>query len=245
MNTTEKEEKKRPRLTELFAFVSVVVSIIIAGTSLLNYSGNVPLWWFHFSFIVLIALAVFTPIMIFIQPISERVKKWRLKGKRNAVSRKYFSEFRDLVDASKRFNRSIRDILHSLRTHYANEIKSPMTIDTLQSYNESEIQNMFHYIDKELEESNKTFRDVCLIVKHFEFVLNIYKRYLRIINEFARGIQNVTKKPIAKGIEKEFESFREKYNYFVKDFKEYCHKVNQELGEYDFPEWALDHVKKW
>jgi hypothetical protein len=82
-------------------------------------------------------------------------------------------------------------------------------------------------------------------MKHFEVVLNIYERNLKIIDEFAREMQYVTKKPIAKGIEAEFENFREKYNYFVKDFQDYCRKVNQELGEREFPEWAIDHVKKW
>ena len=245
MTTNEKAEKKGLEITDWVKLVGVMASILVAITMLLSASENVPSWWFQFSLIFLMGLVFSVPCMIFAKPISKRVKKLKLERKQNAITRKHFAEFKNLVDASKKFNRSIRDILQSLRTHYASEIKSPMTIDTLQSYNESEIQRMFYYIDKELEESNKTFRDVCLIMKHFEFVLNIYKRYLKIINGFARGIENVTKKPIAKGIEKEFESFREKYNYFVKDFQDYCQKVNQELGEREFPEWAIEHVKKW
>jgi hypothetical protein len=73
------------------------------------------------------------------------------------------------------------------------------------------------------------------------------KKSLEIIDKFAHEMINLTQKPIAKGIEDDFESFREKYNYFVKDFKEYCKKCNQELEETEreFPEWAVDNINRW
>ena len=244
MTTSEKEEKKGLRITDLVAIVSVMVSILVAGTSLLSASGNVPSWWFHFSLIFLMGLVFSVPCMIFAKTISKKVKKFNLKRKQNAIARKQFAEFKDLVDASKRFNISIRDILHSLRTHYKNNIKSSLAKHTL-SYDGYEINNYFIYIEKELSESNMTFRDLSFIMTNFESVLNFYKRYLKIIEVFVHEIISLTGKPIAKGIEAEYESFREKYNYFVKDFKDYCRKVNQELGEREFPEWAIDHIKKW
>ena len=182
--------------------------------------------------------------MIFAKTISKKVKKFNLRRKQNAIARKQFAEFRSLVDASKRFNISIRDILYSLRAHYKNNIKSSLAKHTL-SYDGYEINNCFICIEKELSESNMTFRDLSFIMTNFEGVLNFYKRYLKIIEVFVHEIASLTGKPIAKGIEAEYESFREKYNYFVKDFKDYCRKVNQELGEREFPEWAIDHIKKW
>ena len=245
MTTNEQKEKKSPRIKEMVEAVGLVVTILIAGTSLLSNSGNLPLWWFDFSLIFLIMLTFFIPSVILYEPISERVKKSRLQRRRNTITRKHFMELTDLVYTSKRFNSSIRSIFNDLRTHYANKIKSQLTIHTLQSYNESEIRDWFFEIEKELNESNKTFRDVSLIMKHFEFVLKVYERNLKIIEEFVRGIQNVTKKPIAKGIEAEFEAFREKFNDFVKDFQDYCREVNKELGERKFPEWAIHRIKKW
>ena len=126
MTTNEQKEKKGLRLTELFPFVSVMVSIIIAGTSLLNYSGNVPLWWFHFSFIVLIALTFFTPFMIFAQPISERIKKFKLKRKQNAIAHKYFAEFEDIVDGFGSASYSIFGILDNLRSNFEPKIREKM-----------------------------------------------------------------------------------------------------------------------
>jgi len=244
LTTNEQEEKKTPRITELVAIVSVMVTILIAGTSLLSNSANVPWWWFHFSFIILIALTFFIPSVIFFKPISKRFKKRKLERKQNAVARKYFPEFRNLVDTSKRFNSNIRDIFSNLKSSH-DSLESSLVTYILQSYQSNEIDSMFYFIDKEINASDKTFRELCLIMKHLESVLEIYKKNLRIIEEFVHEIRDFKGKKIAKGIEAKFESFREKYNYFVKDFKKYCQKVNQELGEREFPEWAIDYVKKW
>jgi hypothetical protein len=57
------------------------VSILIASTTLLNNSGNLPSWWFSFSLIVLIALIFFMPIMIFAEPVREKIRDIRLRRK--------------------------------------------------------------------------------------------------------------------------------------------------------------------
>jgi hypothetical protein len=239
------EEKKPSRITDFVAIISVMVSILVAGTSLLSSSGYIPEWWFHFSLIFLIVLAFSVPVMIFTKPISKKVSKLRVERKRNTIAQKYLLEFKNLVDASRTLSYSIRSILDSLRNHYSNDIKSSLVLHTLQSYSDQGIQNSFYSIEKELNESNKTFRDLSLIMKQFELVLDIHKKYLKIIEELVHEIMNLTQEPIAKGIEAEFESFREKYNDFVKDFQDYCKKVNQELGDRVFPEWAMEYIKKW
>lgn len=245
MTKIEQEEKKALGIRELVEIVGLIVAILVAGTSLLSSSENVPWWWFHFSFIVLIALAFSIPSVIFAKPISRRLNESKLRRKRNAIARKYFLGFRDLVDASRRFDSSIRSIEDSLRTHYSNDIKSSLARHVLQSHVELEIRHTFFEIEERLKESNKTFRDLYLIMRQLEFCLDIYTRHLKNIEVFVHEITSQTGKPIAKGIEAEFEAFREKFNYFVKDFRDYCQKVNQELGERKFPEWAIDYVKKW
>lgn len=97
MSLYQSEEKKSSRITELTALISVITSFVIAGTYLLNYSGNIPSWWFLFSFILLIALVLVMLFAVFAKPISERIKKSKVKRKRNSVSKKYFSEFITLV----------------------------------------------------------------------------------------------------------------------------------------------------
>ena len=164
MTANEKEEKKGLEITDWIKLVGVVVSILVASTSLLSASGNVPSRWFDFSLIFLLAIIFSVPFMIFAKPISKGFKKWRLKRKRNAIAQKHLAEFRSLVDASKRSNISIRDILYSLRKHYENNIKSSLAKHTL-SYDEYEINNSFRYIEKELSESNMTFRDLSLVSK--------------------------------------------------------------------------------
>lgn len=46
--TNEKEEKKGLGIRELVEIVGVMVTILIAGTSLLSASGYVPLWFVSF-----------------------------------------------------------------------------------------------------------------------------------------------------------------------------------------------------
>jgi len=245
LNDDQKE--KKPRITELVSVISVIVTILIAGTSLLSSSENVPEWWFLFSFIFLVALTFVIPSVIFAKPISRKIKNYRLKKKQNAIAREHFSRFQDLVDTAKRFASPIGSVSNSLRTHYHNTIKSELALRVLQSYSEVGIQNKFFEIEERLKESDKTFRDLYLIMKHFEFSLNAYIRQLKIIEVFAHEMMFHAGKPvaIAKGIEDEFEAFREKFNDFVKDFKDYCRIVNKELGEIKFPEGAIDRIKKW
>jgi hypothetical protein len=245
MTEDEKEKKKGLDIADWIKLIGYVAAILVATTSLLSARGDIPSWWFDFSLIFLMMLIFSVPVMIFAKPISKKVSKLRVERKRNTIAQKYLLEFKNLVEASRTLSYSIRSILDSLRNHYSNDIKSSLVLHILQSYNDQEIQNFFYSIDKELNESNKTFRDLLLIMKRFELVLYIHKKYLKIIEEFVHEIMNLTQKPIAKGIEAEFESFREKYNDFVKDFQDYCKKVNQELGDRVFPEWASEYVKKW
>jgi membrane protein YdbS with pleckstrin-like domain len=79
------EQKKSPKIAELATVVSVMVSILIAGTTLLNYSGNLPSWWFGFSLILLIALTFFMPVMIFARPVREKIRRTKLERKQRAM----------------------------------------------------------------------------------------------------------------------------------------------------------------
>lgn len=240
-----KRKRKGLEIINWIKLIGYVASILVASTSLLSASGNVPAWWFDFSLIFLLGLIFSVPFMVFAKPISKRFKSWKLERKRNTITQKHFAEFRNLMDTSATFNYTISRIEDSLRTHYKNDIKSSLARHILQSNAESETRNTFFEIEKRLKESNKTFRDLSLIMRHLKFCLDIYTRHLKTIEVFVHEMMSKKEKPIAKGIEAEFESFREKYNYFVKDFKDYCRKVNQELGEIEFPEWIIDYVKKW
>jgi hypothetical protein len=241
----EKEEKKGPRIAELAAVVSVMVSILIASTTLLNNSGNLPSWWFSFSLIVLIALIFFMPIMIFANPVREKFKDVRLERKRNSVSRKYASEFKDLVERSRILNYDTRTIMDSLRNQYTNDIKSQLAMSSLQDYGQQGTNDIMFDIEKDIDASDKTYRDLRLIMKRFESVSDIHRRNLKIIEVFAHEMMTTAEKPIAKGIEAEFEAFREKYNDFVKDITDFCHKVNQESESHEFPERSFQYLKKW
>ena len=97
MMTVNQQEEKDSRIRDIATIIGVMVSFLIAGTSLFSNIEKIPWWWFHFSFIILIALTFFVPIAIFFKPISKRLTEYRLKRKQNAVSRKYFSEFYDLI----------------------------------------------------------------------------------------------------------------------------------------------------
>jgi len=245
MTEDKKEEKKGIDIADWVKLIGYVAAILVASTSLLSASGSIPSLWFDFSFTFLIGLILSVPVMIFAKPISKKIKGVRFERKRDAIAQKHFLEFENLVETARRFNSPIRDTLNNLKNHYANEVKSSLARFTLESYPDSEITSAFSIIQKELKESRKTLRDLSLIMRQFELVLETYKKYLKITEEFVHEMMSLTGKPIAKGFETEFESFREKYNYFVKDFKQYCQKVNQEIGEIELPEWAVDHIKKW
>lgn len=244
VTTEEPETKKSPRITEIAALVSVMVSILVAATSLLSNSGNLPSWWFDFSLILLIALTFFIPIMIFLRPIRERVEQRRLHGKLNGIARRCMPKLKDLVIRSRVFNNSARTLMDNIKRQYENEIKSQLVAHILGSYNESETYNATVVIEREIDESDKTYRDLCLLMKQFESVLESYKRNLKIHETFAHEIMTTTEKPLARGLEADYEAFREKYNDFLKDVTDFCHNINQETGRWDFPEHSFEYFKK-
>lgn len=85
-----------------------------------------------------------------------------------------------------------------------------------------------------------------LIAKHLEDVLRTYWRNIRIIEEFVHDIRDSKGKPIDKGVERNYESFREQYNLFLNDFTKFCRRVNQEMGETLLPEYAFSEpIKAW
>jgi len=165
-----KEEKKSPRIAELAVVIGVIVSILVAATSLLSNSGNLPLWWFYSSLILLVILALSMPIMVFTKPFRERIREVRLKRKRDSVSRKYASQFKDLVASSRRFNYGIRETMDSLRSYYANEIKSQLAMFIMQDYSQTqqEIDNILFNVEKDIQTSDKTSRDLYLAMIRFE-----------------------------------------------------------------------------
>lgn len=240
----EAETRKTSRITELAAVVSVMVSILVAATSLLSNSGNLPSWWFDFSLILLIALTFFIPIMIFVRPIRERIEQKKLERKLNGIAREYFPKLKDLVIKSRYFNNSVRTLMDNIKRHYENETKSQLASHVLGSYNENETYNRTVVIEKEIEESDKTYRNLCLLMERFEPVLESYKRNLKIHEVFAHEIMTASDKPIAKGLEADYEAFREKYNDFLKDVTDFCHGINQETGRWDFPEHSFEYLKK-
>jgi hypothetical protein len=239
------EGKKGPRITEIVAIVTLMVSILVAVTSLLSNSGNLPSWWYQFSFVFLIILMFSVPIILFQGPIRDWVADVMLTRGRDSVSRKHASEFRDLVVGADNFTNLISALLGNIRRHYANEIKSSLAMHALESYNEQEARNELYKIRADIEESDVNFRELCLHMDKFEMVLNTFKRSLKILEVFAHEVMTSGEKPIAKGIEAEYEAFREKYNDFLKDLTAFCHKMNQETEAYDFPEHHFEYLKKW
>ena len=245
MTENEKEEKKTPRITEVVTVVSVMVTILIAGTSLLSNTANIPWWWFHFSFIILIALTFFIPSMIFYKPISERVNKWRLKGKRNTIARKHFAEFKDFVDGFGSASYEIFSVLDRLRGHLEPRIREKMgvlPIRLLQVHNRNDVESPIYYLKERLEESKKTFRELTLLMGQFSIILEICEKTQKLVFELGREVKEEYEVP--EHIKREYEEARERYNDFIKHYNRYCHKLNQELGERVFSE-HFDLAKRW
>ncbi len=240
----EEEKKKGLDIKDWVQLVGVMVAILVAGTTLLNLSGKVPFWWFEFSLIFLIVLVFSTPVVIFWKSVSKRLDKLSERRRQNAIAQKYFLEFKNLVETAKRFNSSIKGVLSGLVFQYVKDRGLDLFM-LRDSYNETDIQNLFSYLEKEIDESNRTYHDLYLMMKQFDLILWIYKKYLSIMEIFAHETMTLENKPIAKDVEAPFEKFREQYNYFVKDFSGYCKKLNQELGKTEFPEYALNHLEKW
>jgi hypothetical protein len=237
----QKEKKERPKLFEV---LSILISVLIAGTTLLNFRGQLPEWWFQTSLVVLLLIVAVIVINIMIPTISSGFRQWRVKRKRNRIAQKYFSEFKSLVDECRNHDYAIRNIGLALYQNYRNYVKSPVAEYVLQRYNEGESEQLLYNINEEMKEWDKSFNNLFLITKHFELLLLGFRRNLNVIEQFAHEIM-IGEKTISKGIENDYEKFREKYNYFLNRFKEYCQRVNREIEEDKFPERSFDMIAKW
>lgn len=155
---TEPNGKREPR-TRTLEVVGFIVTLLVAITSLLSNSNNVPWWWFYFSFAFLVALAFLIPSVTLLG-LPNRVTQLSLEMKKNAVARKHFEEFKALVNTAGKFSFSIGETMNALRSHYQQSTDSHMVDFIIQSYNAQETNNIFYYIKKEVDESDETFREL-------------------------------------------------------------------------------------
>ena len=239
----EAEKKRSQKITEIAEVVGVIISVIIAGTTLFNYGDNLPSWWFYLSFIILIILTASLLYIAFSRSLTEKIQAKRDENKRNAIIRKYASEFEDLAIRAWNFDSAIENFFRLFNEHYKTKITSRLCSYIMQeSFKQNRTESSFYDIRQGIEKS-KIYREFALIAEHFEVVLNTYQRSLKEIEVFVIDL-TVQGERIPKGIVDDFEAFREKYNYLLKDVNDFSHKINQQSNRNDFPE-HLEYLKKW
>ena len=238
------EKKRSQKITEIAAVVGIIISVIVAVTTLFN-SANLPLWWFILSVISLISLTILTLSLLFIafsRPLTEKLKARRDESKRKAIVGKYAREFEDLTNRAWSFESTIENFFRILNELYKTKITSMLCSHIMVSFKQNQTESSFRKIRQGIEKS-KTYHEFALIAEHFEVVLNTYQRSLKEIEVFVNDL-TVQGEKMPKGIVDDFEAFREKYNYFLKDVNDFSHKINQQTNRNDFPE-HLEYLKKW
>lgn len=249
----DKEEEKKPsRITELVAIGGFMVAILIAGTSLMSNTANIPLYWFHFSFIILIALAVFIPSVILYRPISEKVRKWNVRMKRNALARRKFIELQDLVESFMSASYSTFTVLEKMRGKFQQEIREKiglLPVNLLQIYDRKDVQDPLFALRDRLKTSEVTFVEFTFLIGQLNIILGIHEKWLEVLSEFRKGIKDDAKASIefkiSEYIEREYEEAREKHNDFIKSYKKFCRMLNRELEEERFFKDYFSLAKKW
>jgi len=244
MQEPPQKEKKEPR--RLFEILTIIVAVLVAGTTLWSNREKVPELWFNSTLIVLVVIVA---VMMLDRTSSfwlNRLSEWREEGKRNKIAGEYFPEFRDLVDSFGSVSYSLFRVLDDLRGHFNQKLKEKMgllPIYLVQVHNKSDVESPLYYLKERFNESNETFRDLALLVSQFAIILGILEKNLEFISTFAREIKK--EHTIPNNIEIEYEEFRDKYNNLLRDFKKYCHRINREIGEDKFPEFVAHSAKKW
>jgi len=242
----KKEEKKAVGITELVAIISVMVSILVAGTSLLSGRGYVPSWWFDLSLVFLILFIFSVPIMIFWKPIYSNLSKWRLQRERDSVARGYFMEFEGLSEKLRRALYPISDLWNMIKHHYQTQYQKELgmlplfVIERAQS-DFNRIQNRIHALVKHCEGFNGSMRDFSLLIDEFNQFLEDGERQVQILSVYASEMKISETNP---QVLKKYDEFREQYNIFLNDCMSYFQRLNQEFGQYTFQE-HFEYVKKW
>lgn len=238
------EEKKEPR--RLFEFLTIVVAVLVAGTTLWSNREKVPEWWFNTTSIVLFIIVAVMVLDKTSPFLSDKLREWRTERNRNKIARKYFPEFKDLVDGFvMNASYGIFGTLQNLRGHFEPIMREKIgliPLYLLQVHNRNDIEGPIYSLKRRFDESSETFSELLLSVDQFNIILEICEKILKMIFDFQREIKKEHKMP--ERIETEYEESREKYNDFIKYYKRYCHKLNQELGESFFSE-HFDLAKKW
>lgn len=118
MIETEKEKKKGLDVKGWLELVGVMVSVLVASTTVLSLSRNIPSWWVGFSFIFLMILFFSVPVVVFWKPISERVMRFRRTRKEDSIAHGHFKEFEGLVDKLRRILFPFSDLWNMTKQHY-------------------------------------------------------------------------------------------------------------------------------
>ena len=116
--------------------------------------------------------------IVFARPLNEKLQVRRDERKRNAMVRKYASEFGDLTIRARQFENSIENFFRILNDHYKSKITSRLCSYIMESFKQNRTESSFYEIEQGIEKS-KTYHEFALIAEHFEVVLNTYQRSLK------------------------------------------------------------------
>jgi hypothetical protein len=236
--------------------VGYVASILVACTALLNYSGNIPSWWFSFSFIFLMILIFSVPLMIFANPISEKIRNFNETKKQDSVVQRHFKEFQSLVDKFQRALYPISELWSMIKqqcqirldtrisisqSHERESSAFPLYILEKVEFNSNQMQNRFYGIAAHCERFRGDFGSFSLLIDEFSRFLNDAEKQVQILSVYATEMKLTETNP---QIVKRYEEFREQYNIFANAYIDYCHRLNQELGGFTFPA-HIECIKKW
>lgn len=246
------EEKKNSRLRDIIPAIGVMVSILIAGTSLLSSSGYIPSWWYHFSLIFLIALTFVIPFMVFYEPISKKYENFRIERKRNKIAKEHYDELRDLIDEFMNSVYAFSEVRDRLKNQVRNfvehsvidkeqkiipqlpTIRARSTAETINLIlNDIPIVKIHHW---SMLRENPLIKNFDGSFRHFSAILEELRHNMEIMGEIIKVIRQlivrfVKYQSLNTDLIYAHKIFREKYNKYVDRYDEFVKKLNRVLKD--------------
>jgi len=219
-NNKPKDKKIGPIATIIGSLSGILITIIATHA---YYPPSIFLCMVTGLLLVIFLLIAF---IFLVPPIRKFVKKRRIAKKHNALAKRYFGDFEELINRFAQFVEprhcdNISYVLNDLQT------KKPEFQDISPSVDQ--VRDIFLIFEKEAAKRDKNKDSLVFLVRWFEYILNLYNKQL--ICEPVKRIRAKVRAEIPEEIKEAYKQNRFVYDRFICDYVDLARKMNKTFGE--------------
>lgn len=217
----------KPKDRKIGTTVTIIGSLSVILVTIITTHGNYPRVMFLYMvsglLLVIFLLIAFT---FLVPPMRKFVKTRRIAKKHNALAKRYFGDFKELID---RFAQFIQPRRCDNIPYVLNDLQAKRPEFQHISPSVDKVRDIFVIFEEEAGKRDKNKDSLVFLIRWFEYILNLYNEQL--ICEPVKRIRGKVRDEISEEIKETYKQNRFVYDRFMCDYVDLARKMNKTFGE--------------